>query len=185
MNSFKQTFIILFLVLLISCSASKKNVSIQKTKSDSTATLTKKETRAITSDIRHQSSDLSQYTKETEITYVPIEMDSQNVQQENGNGVIIINSPKPGKKIILVPSIKIRETGQNNIHEETSMQKKDTLAKDLKTEVAVKKESKIIEKKKLKFHLNPLWLLLLLPLLLLSKRVRNKFISIFKKLFAL
>jgi len=162
-------------MLLTSCSASKKNVSIQKTRTDSVATETKKESSAKSVDSISKKVEKTDYSKQTEITYVPVEIDESADITNAGDYISypVIKSPSTGKKIVLVPKITIKETGQKNLSEETHLQKKDTAASETKKEVAVKKEEKIIEKQKVKSGFN-FWLLLwLLPLIIFLPKVRK------------
>ena len=114
----KSFFIILF--FLASCTASKKNVSIAKSHTDSIVSQVKKETLSKTTDSISNKKENSSYTKETDITYAPVEIDSGTAPAS----LIKIKSKTPGKEIVLIPSIKIKEIGTAEKIDDTTCKKK-------------------------------------------------------------
>ena len=149
-------------LLIGSCSASKKSVSINKSNVDSTVHLVQKITAVNTTDSIGSNSKMANYNKVTDITYQ-------------------VYYPKPGADPVLIPHIVIKENGTKTEEQQVHLQKKDTTHTDVKKDVKLEKKITQIEKKKIKIGFSWWWLLLLIPLVLLSKVVRSKLFSIFKK----
>lgn len=174
---------ILIFIALAGCAATKKNVSIQAQRMDSTASETKIETHSLSLDSAVKTIDRSIFARLTETGFKPFEIDSifAPLRVLPGGG-FVIQSPKKGKQIMMLPTTTTSEKGLNNIETETHLQKKDTSATTEKKAVAVHSEKSQVVKNKISIGFNWWWLLLLLLLPLISPQFRQKIIDQIKKL---
>jgi hypothetical protein len=155
-------------LILASCTTSKKAVNISKVHSDSTVSESNTGNKSVSTDSISTILKSATSIKETNITYTPVEVDSSVMIADS---FIVIKSSK-GKKIVFVPHINIKETGTKNKQQDVHLQKKDTSSQQEVKQVEVKKDEKTVSKQKFKVGFNLWWLLLLIPAPLLFKKVR-------------
>lgn len=157
-------------LLLTSCHASRKNVSINKSHVDSSVVEKKQKVAVNKIDSLATKNENNSYQKITEIILQPVEVDSSAPIP----GLIKINSKTPGKQIIFLPQTRITETGNINKTEQTHLQKSnDSTVKEQKN-TSVVSDKKEVVKKKVKIGFNLWWLLCLIPIFLFaSPQVRT------------
>ena len=155
-------------MLFTCCSASKKSKSISKVHVDSVVTEVQNQKQLVTIDSTAKKNKVSNSTKETTITYEAVEVDSGTLAP----GLIKIKGKK-GKEIVFLPHINIKETGTQTKQEDTRLAKKETTASEAKKQVELKKDVKEVDKRKIKVGFNWWWLLFLIPVPFLFKKVRS------------
>lgn len=178
----KIVIAILFVTILVSCTATKKNVSSSHQQLDSTASSSNEVMRSISMDSVVKKIDRSIFTKITETGFQQLEIDSVYPPlRVLPNGSFVIKSPKQGKQILLLPTTTTAEKNTNNIETDTHLQKKDTASSAEKKAVQVHTEKTEFVKKKISIGFSWWWLLLLLLLPFLSPQFRQKIIDLIKK----
>jgi len=159
------------LLLLSSCSASKKLVNINKAHTDSTVIEhAQKNYSSIKDSISTKTTNFN-YKKETTNTLQPVEISQDDSVPL---GIVVITNKKTGKKKIFLPAETITEWGNIAASDQVQLkQKTDSSVNQQKTTNLISEKKSIVKQKEKSApnFFNLLWLLLLIPLFIIIKKL--------------
>ena len=162
-----------FGLVISSCGASHKTVSIHKAHVDSSVVEKVNKTFTQATDSVSKNTTTTNYQKETKTVLIPVELDSNDIVPP---GTLVIKNKITGAQKIYLPSSTITEWGNIAATTDTHLQKTSDSAVNQQKDTKVISDKKQVDKQKEKSgfnYANLLWLLLIIPLFIIYKKLKQ------------